>query len=476
MKTFHLLILLLLLLAVLLFTNADARYVAMPLFACVFVMAWVTYALWQKDGGLPLFDIGFICALATFVYSVMPLINFWAGGLRYGTLSDSRLLSYNLTPEDVGNFHWRHVTYLAALAFSYVLFRKRRLIEVGNVANPPNSEKNALVFMFAVFTVYFLLLQLYAGFGMSVSYNSDQFSESYTSFMSMPLIVRQITSKLAGIFFIVKLAILFWLIQQCRVKLWRNVLLIWIAYEIGYAFMLKGARTGMMLFLLGCALMYHRLVSPIRLRSLVPTGLAVLALFTFMGIYRGLDSVGDANSLISESQGGFLSTGGEFQALLGTAYDVYQRVTFEGVNVPWQIYFNDIITVLPPQQIMPFEKISGAEWYLQLLGISGQGVGFMWGVITQCVVGLDWIELALRGCLLGFILAKIHKWYIDRKEDFHANIIYIYLCLRIYYTFRDTTGALLAITVWELLPFLLFLWILSGVLDVKRADAKRAYT
>jgi hypothetical protein len=260
----------------------------------------------------------------------------------------------------------------------------------------------------------------------------------------------------------VKMAILFWLIQKCRVRLWRNVLLIWIAYEMGSAFMIKGARTEMMLFLLGCVLMYHRLVAPIRLRFIVPVGLAVLALFTFLGVYRGVDTAQDAISLISESQGGLVSVGGEFQSLLGTAYDVYRQVTFEGIDVPWQIYFNDIISVLPPQQIVPFEKISGSEWYLQLRGVSGQGIGFMWGVITQSVVGLDWIELVLRGFILGFVLAKIHEWYVRRKEFFLPNIVYIYLCLKVYYTFRDTTGALLTMTVWEILPFVTVLYLFRG--------------
>jgi hypothetical protein len=425
-------------------------------------MAWITYALWQKDGGLPLFDIGFMCALATFFYSVVPLIDFWAAGLKFGALSDNRLFSYSLTPEEMGNFHWRHVTYLAALGIGYVLFRKRAVIDVGYVADISVAEKNILVFLFVVFTVYFLVFQFASGISMNVSYSSDQFLESYNALMSMPLIVTQITSKLISIFFLVKLAMLFWLIQKCRVKLWRNVLLIWIAYEIGNAFMLKGARTGMMLFLLGCALMYHRLVAPIRLRFIVPVGLAVLTLFTFMGIYRGLDSLQDATTLIEESQGGVVSLGGEFQSLLGTAYDVYRRVTFEGIDVPWQIYFNDIINLLPPQQIVPFEKISGAEWYLQSTGLSGQGIGFMWGVITQSVVGLDWIELVLRGFILGFILAKIHEWYVRRKDLFLPNIVYIYLCLKSYYTFRDTTGALLTSIIWEILPFVTLLYLFRG--------------
>ena len=96
--------------------------------------------------------------------------------------------------------------------------------------------------------------------------------------------------------------------------------------------------------------------------------------------------------------------------MLGTAYDVFQRKK-EGTDLPWYLYLNDFINILPPQQILPFEKVAASEWYLREIGLSGTGLGFMWGVITQSIVGLDWIEIALRGGILGFLLAKIHSWY-----------------------------------------------------------------
>ncbi len=462
MKAFHLYVLLLLLCVCLFSLDTEARYVAAPLFSCIFIMAWITHELYMKDGGVPLLDIGFICAAATFVYSVVPLINFWIGGFKFGELSDPRLVSYSITPEEMGSFHWRHVLYLGSLAVSYVLFRKKAHIAVGNVEIVANSERNALFLMFVVFSAYFLILQAVTGFKMDVSYDSGAFLQNYTSLLAMPLILTQATSRLAEVFFMAKLAILFILIQKCRVNLWRNILVIWIVYEVGYAFIMQGARTGLVLFFMGAALMYHRLVAPLKLRYLVPCGLIFLAFFNFMGIYRSMTDVKEATSLLSESNENFLTVGGEFVWLLGTEYDVYRRVIFERVEPPWNVYLNDIIGILPPQQIMPFEKVSASEWYLQLRGISGQGEGLMWGVITQCIVGLDWIEIAFRGFILGFILAKIHKWYVKRQDLFLSNIIYIYLCLKVYYTFRDTTGALLVTIVWGLLPFLAFLYLLGG--------------
>jgi len=54
---------------------------------------------------------------------------------------------------------------------------------------------------------------------------------------------------------------------------------------------------------------------------------------------------------------------------------------------------------------MPFEKVSASEWYFAGDRHDGTGLGYMWGVISQAIVGFDWIELAMRGAILGYILA-----------------------------------------------------------------------
>lgn len=445
------------------FIDTEAGYVAAPLFSCVFIMLWVTSTLWNKDGGLPVFDIGFICLLATFIYSVVPLINFWVAGLKFGVLSDARLWNYKITPEEMGSFHWRHVLYLGSLAVSYVLLRKNACIGVGGVSVDKASER-AVICAFLCFWLCISLLEWTSGFRIEVTYNDqDVYLGNFNYLLSMPYIVVQIFLKLYGIFFLLKLSLLFLVIQRCQNTRWKVFLVIILVYEIIYTFLLRGPRTNLVLLLLSSAMIYHRLMAPLRLRFIMPMGLIFLILFSFMGFYRSVKGdVSDTYLALSESEGGLISIGGEFQALLGTAYDVYQRTTCEGLEVPWYVYINDIINVLPPQQIMPFEKIPASEWYLRVIGMSNSGTGFMWGVITQCVVGLGWIELVLRGFILGFILAKIHAWYVRRKDLFLPNIVYTYLCLKSYYTFRDTTGALLGTIVWEILPFVTLLYLFRG--------------
>jgi hypothetical protein len=146
--------------------------------------------------------------------------------------------------------------------------------------------------------------------------------------------------------------------------------------------------------------------------------------------------------------------GNEFQSLLGTTFHVYRLVN-EGIYLPTYLYLNDIISIFPPQQLLPFEKISGSEWYLRVLGISGTGQGYMWGVMSQAIVGFGWIELLIRGVLLGYICALFHNWYAKQPFGFIETLIYVYICLKIYNTYRDSTLAILSTVVWELLPFIL---------------------
>ncbi|MGO9566183.1 MAG: hypothetical protein ACLP5H_01450 [Desulfomonilaceae bacterium] len=428
-------------------------------------MVWLTHALWKKDGGIPIFDIGFICAFATFVYSVVPLMVFWANDFRFDPLVNGRLSVYDLTPEEMGSFHFRHVLYLATLATSYVMFRRNCRIPTGGAEHLLASQRNSIIGLFFLIQLFVLVLQSATGFTFKFSYGSDTYFENYLALSSLPLVVRQIIGKLFEFLLLTKLALLYILIQKCHLKLQRSLLVLWIIFEVVNCFLTKGSRNELVCFLMGAALMYHRLVRPMTLRFVLSAGLLLFLFFTFMGVYRTHGGFEETNLLISQSQGGILGTGGEFDGLFGTTYDVYQRVVLTGRAVPTSIYFNDFINMLPPQQILPFEKLAATTWYLQLIGAADSGVGFMWGVVTQSIVGLDWAELVLRGFVLGFVLTKMHEWYSRRKEHFLANIVYVYLCVRVYYTFRDTTGAILTFIVQHVLPFCVLVWVLNALLS-----------
>lgn len=451
------------------FMTADARYVAAPGLACVVMVLWLCVTLWDRDKKIPFFDVGIFCALATLFYTVYPLVNYWVDGLQFGLLSDGRLQSYNISPAELGFFHLRHVLYLFSFVAIYSVFRGRGDIETGNVSTPRRSNRQVIVLFFLLLAGYFIFLQLTTGVNYSTSYESEAFEKNVVAFASIPLLLLQISSKLWGILFLFKLAVLFIVVSRCKQKKWRNILLVWVAAEIIQVLTLQGARTGLVLFLMATALLYHRMIKPLSMKFLITSGSSLFVFFIFLGLYRSYIDFASFQTDLPQGDAGIFSGGNEFQALLGTAYDVFQR-KINGNDLPWYLYINDFITILPPQQILPFEKVGASEWYLREIGMSGTGQGFMWGVISQSIVGLDWVELALRGGILGFLLAKLHRWYVRNQSGFMATLMYVYLCLRVYYTFRDTTFSLLPYFVWEVIPFYMLLRMGSAFLSISRQN------
>lgn len=453
----------------LVFMSADRFYVAAPGLACVIMVLWLWMKLWDRDKKIPFFDVGVFCALAALVYTVYPLVNYWVGGLQFGPLSDNRLAVYNPSPAEMGVFHLRHVLYLFSFVFFYSTFRGKGTLEVDNVSTPGRSTRQIIFIIFLLFTGYFFFLQLTTGVNYNPSYESEAYADYIAALASLPLLLLQISGKLAGLLFVFKVALLFIVISRCRQKRWRNILLIWVAAEIVQTVYIKGARTGLVLFLMAAALLYHRLIRPFTMKYLVSAGAMLLVVFIFMGVYRSHFNIAEMRNDLARGSGGIFSTGNEFTTLLGTAYDVHQ-LKESGLYLPWYLYINDFINILPPQQIMPFEKIPASEWYLREIGQSGTGQGFMWGVISQSIVGWDWLELVLRGAILGYILARIHRWYIKHQAEFLGTLFYTFLCVKVYYTFRDTTFSLLANLVWEIIPFYLLLCIGAAIFSRKVAD------
>ena len=211
------------------------------------------------------------------------------------------------------------------------------------------------------------------------------------------------------------------------------------------------------------------MIKHLSMKLVIITGTLLFLFFIFLGLYRSYIDFASLQTDLSLADAGIFSGGNEFQALLGTAYDVYKRKE-AGTVIPWILYINDFITILPPQQFIPFEKVAASEWYLREIGISGTGQGLMWGVVSQSIIGWDWLELALRGAILGYILAQFHRWYLRHQSGFLETLLYMFFCLKVYYTFRDTTFSPLANLVWEVIPFCILLRIGVAILSPKVGD------
>ena len=95
-------------------TEHDYRYLLAPILAMATIGVVHVSLLWERDGVLPLFEIGTIWLLGTLVYSIVPFVGFLAAGLQWPASADGRLLAYQFDAEEIGGYAWRHVVYIAA--------------------------------------------------------------------------------------------------------------------------------------------------------------------------------------------------------------------------------------------------------------------------------------------------------------------------------------------------------------------------
>jgi len=380
-------------------------------------------------------------------------MNYWVGEFDFGIFGDGRLTAYKPSAAEIGFFHLRHVLYLSFFVLFYKMFRGNGVIKAGKIDQPSRGTTQVVVAVFIFLTGYFFVLQMVTGLNFNHGYDSGAVGGKLEVVASAPLVLVQISGKLAGILTVFKLALLYIVINRCKRRKWLIILFLWIAAEVVMMVVIKGARAGTFLFILAAVLLYHRIIKEFSMKFLISSGILSFVFFLFLGLYRSFNDISSMQLEYVQAGVGYLSgTNNEFQSMLGTAYDVYQR-KMAGADIPWYLYINDIVAILPPQQLLPFEKVDASEWYLRELGLSGTGQGYMWGVISQSIVGFDWVELALRGSLLGFFLAQVHRWYTKNQSGFFATILYLYLILNCYYTFRNTTGSIFTFIVWEFFPF-----------------------
>jgi hypothetical protein len=279
----------------------------------------------------------------------------------------------------------------------------------------------------------------------------------------LPLFVNQISHNIMGMAVIIKYWLLALVLVEWRRPEWRAIFFGWLGLEIVLTVVKLGARGELVLLLMAAALLYHRLVKPLRLRLLLPVAVAFLAAFFLYGAVRDMNVKVEQ---VAESEYPFLAYPNEFQALFGTAYDLHVRKE-AGIlpPVPWQIYVADAYMIIP-SQLLPFDKIDPAAWYLRVAGI--QGAGFMFGVMSQAVLGFDWVELFLRGLVLGIVLALLHRWYVRRQGQFWVTMTYLFFCIWAFYTVRSSTFAPLYFFLYRFVGAVIAVRMLSFVLDVPR--------
>ena len=434
----------------------DVRSVFAPAVAIVAMTLLYLVVLTRREGHLPVFEPATFFVIATAVYTIVPLLQFSMSGMQCLSTGDYRMYAWQISPQEFGGFAWRHVLLLTTYVLVYLLVRGKRLWKIQHIVQPPRIMIAVTVLLVIILRVYFLVIDLYLGPSLSLYEGGTEIS-----YVHLPLFLQQITNFLLFELLTLKQCLVVLLLTHWSQRTWRFTLLGWLGVEIILSIGALQSRTPTMVLLLTFIVGYHHFVKPLRIAWAFAAGAFVLIAFLIFGLFRdvGKESLTD--------RGAAWGAPTEFMILYGNAYDIHMRKT-EGslVTPPPYLGYSDFYLLIP-SQILPFYKWNPAFWYKdEVMEARHSGMGFMFGIVAQSVLGGDWLELFIRAVLLAVLHATLYRTWRRYSGSFWATIAHLFILTWAYYAFRSTSFEILYRLVYYFLPSALIVKLLTMLVSV----------
>jgi hypothetical protein len=423
----------------------EHRAVALPLLAAVVIA--LSFALvieaWERSASLDEIGIWYVAALAA--YTSLPLLSYLALGMQYTPLNDNRLFTIQPTPADVAVVGWLHVTYMAAFALPYLALRGRHSWSTTERCPVRASAVMVIVGLWVVTNLALVLPALF--FDLSAGSYLDQ----YAVIAQLPLGVRQFLKLLDGTRSVLTILLLIVLFRHYERTRWLIAgVLLW---QVATTVLAGGSRTEMMITVVATAILFHRFVARIRLRTAVVGGLIGLVTFLGLGLLRTFRGAADAGPF------SVVAGAGEFESLFGNAIDLRDRLDRnEFARGEPAVTLSDLVGPVP-SQLLPFAKDDPSSWYLRTFypELMERGGGLAFGVISQAIAGLGFADLLLRGLLVAFIFAALHRYYRANAGRLWVIAFNAWMIVWAYQSFRASTFAMLTMFVQVFLPTFLMI-------------------
>lgn len=460
-------------------TNAPRRRPVLPLIACIFALSAIAIGLiaaseelrvvlapllaivslgvvyltviYRRDRQVPVFEVASLWLAAASLYGAYPLLNFIAGGMSWHMYSDSRMLALDAGAKDIAPIGWRYVVWIGAFVVTYLIARGRAAVKTRALAHPGHARVAAVVITFLCVLLFLTGISLAFGVEYSPRYR-DALTGDAKSFVSLPLPLLRVVHNVVGMRLVLAWTVVTLLMWKWREPFARLLLISSMSVLAVYTLMRGGARSDLFLLLLVIGILYHRLVRPFTLKATIVGAVMFLAAFNFVGILR-LAIVTETS--LSTYNVPMFTEANEFQAVMGTTLHLKtMRENRELRDVPTQLHFTEFVLLIPAP-LLPFTKINPGQWYIDLIGLTGSSSGYMFGAVSQAVLGWDWIELAIRGMILGLFCAYVHRWYAKNPTSFWRTVFYMYLSIWMYYSVRQASFSFLYFLLYRFLPTML---------------------
>jgi hypothetical protein len=400
--------------------------------------------------------IGSMYAGVVIIYASYPLLMYLALKGYYTPFNDQRLFADQPPPADIGHIAWFYGIYLASFAAGYLLSSRRALHS--GVVSIVDLDPPAVWALFVAF-IALRLTMIVAEF--SFAEKTNDYIESYLKYKHLPLLAQQLLGHVEGMTAVLGLTVMAYLCR--RWKQYRLLVAAWLALELSLLIVGMGARTQFVLLCLAALFSYHFLYRPVTTMRLVATGMALVVAFLGLGILRSFGSAG-VTAVGIEAVG---STS-EFEALFGNAYEIDRLIARGDIDrgtMAGAVYVGDVVNLVP-QQLVPFEKLNLANWYVTTFHseYAERGGAFAFGAVPEALIGTGWPDLIWRGLLVGFVFARFDRTVQAERVRLWKFALFLWLITSCYMTFRSTTLALLPVFVYRFVPALLSVAVLAYLL------------
>jgi hypothetical protein len=427
--------------------------VIVPLAVQLAAVGIVVGVLWHRRRGLvPWFEIGVVYATIVAFYGTYPLIKFLVVGEAYRDfVLDGRWSALDPTTAEVAYAGWIYTLHLIAFAATYLIVRGRLPVVMRQLRGPSTPAFIAVVVLYVVIQGFWFFL------GLFYDTSAGSYAETYLVSQRLPLVLAQLLNHLSGAKYPLSLIVLVGLFDRYPAS--RRVIIAWIVLIGALTLIRFGSRTEFALLLMAAGMTYHTVVRPISPQMIAAGVAAGLLAFLVYGVVRGV-SPGAALSLNP-----FIYAT-EFDILFGNVIHLARVAAESSTQVPTALYFIDLAALIP-QQLAPFQKVEAAAWYASTFYPEywARGGGFAFGTMAEAVLTGGLVSAAARGALLGFLFAKLHRFYVRRADRYWVFVFYLWVTTLSYLAFRGTTLVLLVLFVFRFLPVMIAVKLIGGGLE-----------
>lgn len=393
-------------------------------------------------------EVGPLFSALVTVYALLPLLAVILFPESFEQILANRIPDLSSLPADVADVAALHLGLLGGFCLGYGVLRPR---ERGFAPGDVTVSDWRLPTWLVLLALSIVMLPSAIKWVLNVQL-ADDYISSYLELVAQPLWVQQLFGVLPHIGAVLVIAAIAAMLAYSP-RLTYPVAAV-VAAIVIHSIVAGGSRMAAMAALLSFIAAHSFLVRPISVRRASLFAMLLILLF-MLGQYlrdvSGDDSIPGFEGVLVNN---------EFTSVFANGLQIAQERDWLAAQSMLPNFYIADIARLFPQQLLPFEKIDPSHWYVTMFepDYAELGGGLAFGAVAESAAGFGVAEAFVRGALLGGLFAWAHGFLTSRgRGSFICLVVYIWLVVFSYNSFRDTTFVLLARFVFHLLPALVLI-------------------